>query len=56
MANSQDRPSKRCRCNNERAFTDNRPGSLRDDEGNFIGPNCYTQLLIDRFLNRPKGE
>lgn len=56
MSKAQDRPSKRCRCDAERAFTDNRPGTHRDDDGNFIGPNCYTKLLIDRFLNRPKGD
>ena len=56
MSNAQNRPSKRCKCGNERAFTDNRPGSLRDSEGNFIGPACKTQELINSFINRPKAD
>lgn len=55
MANPQDRPSKRCRCGKERAFTDNKPGCFRDN-GEFIGPACAAELVIQRSIEAVMGK
>lgn len=46
MASEQHRKQKRCACGRGTCFTDGRPGSHRDDKGNFICAFCVFDTVM----------